>query len=71
MVSQVVNLRLAGDVPEKERRTTGNVGECRSPHENEENLCNPTFGRRTTGKDGEFRENPRKESRSPKKKGEP
>ena len=42
MVSQVVNLRLAVDVPRKERRTTE--------------------------KEGDFRENPRKGSRIPQRK---
>jgi len=42
VVSQVVNLRLAVDVPRKERRTTE--------------------------KEGDFRENPRKGSRIPQRK---
>ena len=45
MVSQVVNLGLAGDVPRKERRTTGNVGECsRNPKKKGEPYITAFYG---------------------------
>ena len=44
------------------------LGSVEETHENEEDLCNPTFGRRTTGKAGDFRENPRKKVETPRKR---
>lgn len=69
MDSQVVNLWLAGGVPRKESRTTGNVGGVwKKPCENEEDLCNPIFGRITTGKDGIFERTTKKKVETPRKK---
>jgi hypothetical protein len=47
------------------------LGSVEETHENEEDLCNPTFGKRTTGKAGNFRALPEKEVETPRKKGEP
>ena len=55
MVSQVVNLRLAGGIPRKERRTTGKVGECRKTPMKMRRICAiPRLGEELLKKAGDF-----------------
>ncbi len=72
MVSQVVNLRLAGDVPRKERRTTGNVGECRRNPLKMRRICaTPHLGEELLEKMGILEKTPEKKVEIPRKEGEP
>ena len=72
VVSQVVNLRLAGDVPRKERRTTGKVGECRRNPVKMRRICaTPRLGEELLKKMGILEKTPEKKVESPREKEEP
>ena len=72
VVSQVVNLRLAVDVPRKERRTTGKVGERRRNPMKMRRICaTPRLGEERLKKMGIYEKTPEKEVESPREKGEP
>lgn len=72
VVSQVVNLRLAGGIPRKERRTTGKVGECRRNPVKISRICATTRLREELlEKMGILEKTSEKEVESPREKGEP
>ncbi len=72
MVSQVVNLKLAGDVPRKESRTTEKVGECRRNPMKMRRICaTPRLGEELLKKKGILEKTPEKKVESPREKGEP
>lgn len=72
VVSQVVNLRLAGGIPRKERRTTGKVGECRRNPVKMSRICATTRLREELlEKMGILEKTSEKEVESPREKGEP
>ena len=72
MVSQVVNLRLAGGIPRKERRTTGKVGECRRNPMKMRRICaTPRLGEELRKKMGILEKTPEKKVEFPREKGKP
>ena len=72
MVSQVVNLGLSGGIPRKNRRTTGNVGECRRNPMKMSRICaTPHLGEELLEKMGILERTPKKKVETPRKKGEP